>query len=282
MKNILFATDFSKEAYCALYYATRLFKNEECKFYISNFFGDKRDTSVYRIVNEEDYKLIPQLKAKSLEGCKEVMHNIVRDSGRENHQFEIFTSDQALVTALPAVVIKKNIDFVVMGTRGHSGVVDGFIGSNTSKLIEESLACPLLVVPKERDFTSPQKLALATEFRKPFSSAILKPLIELATSFESSISIIYVGEEEELNKKQIENRNNLRKLLKGIDTHIIYLSSDEEISKTISDYIKTKGINLLSMIYYKHEFFEKIFREPVVKKIDHHLAFPFLVLPEEK
>lgn len=283
MKNILFATDFSREAYCALYYATRLFKHEECKFYISNFFGDKRDTTIYNIVNEEDQKLISQLKAKSLQRCTEVMHQIVRDSGAEDHEFEIFTSDQPLVTALPAVVIKKKIDLVVMGTRGHSGVIESFMGSNTSDVIEKSLSCPLLVVPKERDYTAPVKLAFATEFRKPLSAAVLQPLLDLAKTFESVVHVVYVGEEEEeLNKKQIENRNNSKKLLKGIETHIVYLPSDEEISKTISDYIKNKGIHLLSMVYYKHQFFETIFREPVVKKIDHHLAFPFLILPEEK
>ncbi|MDT0688682.1 universal stress protein [Salegentibacter sp. F188] len=281
MKNILFATDFSREAYCALYYATELFKDEECKFFISNFFGDRRDTSIYNIVNEEDHTLLSRLKTQSLQGCKEVMHKIVRDSSAKTHHFETFTSDQTLVNAIPAVVLKKNIDLVVMGTRGHSGIIDNFLGSNTSDVIEKSISCPLLVVPKERDYIAPEKLAFATEFRKPYSADVLRPFTELAKSFNSSIYIIYIGEEEELSKKQIENRNNLKKLLKGIETHLIYLSSDEEISKTISDYIKNKGIHLLSMVYYKHQFFDTIFREPVVKKIDHHLAFPFLILPEK-
>ena len=38
MRHILVPTDFSKNAYDALFYTTRLFKKEECTFYILNTF----------------------------------------------------------------------------------------------------------------------------------------------------------------------------------------------------------------------------------------------------
>ena len=40
MKNILAATDFSNNAYCALFYATQLLKSKPCTFYILNTFTE--------------------------------------------------------------------------------------------------------------------------------------------------------------------------------------------------------------------------------------------------
>ncbi len=38
MKRILIPTDFSKNAYCALFYAAKLFEDEPCRFIIFNSF----------------------------------------------------------------------------------------------------------------------------------------------------------------------------------------------------------------------------------------------------
>ncbi|MDT0643790.1 universal stress protein [Zunongwangia sp. F363] len=281
MKNILVATDFSRESYCALYYATELYRNEECTFSITNFYGNEIETSVYSIVNEEELEQLPKLKAASQTRCTEVVHRITRDNKQPAHTFETNISDQKLAHALPAFVVKKDIDLVVMGTRGHSGTLESLLGSNTSKVIEQAITCPLLVVPKELDFKAPRKIVFATELKKKFSHSSLAELKKLAVNFQSKITILYVGGRDSLGQKQKDNLNHLKMLLQGIKFGVEYLPSDEEVSKAVSAYVKENKIQLLSMVYYPHNFTHTIFREPVIRKIDQHLAFPFLVLPQK-
>ncbi|WP_373057156.1 universal stress protein [Zunongwangia sp. H14] len=282
MKNILVATDFSKEAYCALHYATKLYKNEECTFFITNFYANEVEISVYSMLNEEEFKKLPGLQAASHSKCTEVIHQITRDNKQTAHFFKIITSNRKLVHALPEIILEMHIDLVVMGTRGHSGTMTGFMGSNTSRVIKKTIPCPLLVVPGQLPFKAPGKIAFATELKHKFSNDSLYELKKIAEKSNSGISILYVGEEGFLNEKQNENLNNLKLLLEGNDLEVTFISSDEEVSKAISTYVKQHGIQLLSMIYYAHKFSHTIFREPVIRKIDEHLSLPFLVLPQKK
>lgn len=280
MKNIIFATDFSEEAYCAFYYVSRLFARENCRFYISHFYGNEMHTSVYGVVNEMEHKKMPELSRKSLESCKEIKHRIRRDMNLENHQYEIISSRYKMADEIPFIVAEKKIELIVMGTKGHRGFMANWEKSNTSELIEKTIPCPILVVPKEIDYTAPQHIAVASDLKKAFTNSQIKLLKKLSADFNSKISLLYIGNREFLEPRQRENFYALKELLPEVPVEIKYILTELEISRAISDYVKEHSINLLTMVYNKHSFTKKLFREPVIKNIDHHLSFPFLVLPE--
>ncbi|AVR45437.1 hypothetical protein C7S20_09230 [Christiangramia fulva] len=281
MKKILFATDFSEEAYCALYYASRLFAKENCKFYISHFYGDELRISAYGIVNEMEHKKTPVLAQKSLDACNETKHRIKRDINLDNHEYEIISSRYKMASEIPLIVGEKKIDLIVMGTKGHRGLLANWEKSHTSELIEKAVTCPILVIPKEINYTAPQHIAVASDLTKAFTDAQVKLLRELSENFNSKITLINVGFKRFLEPRQKANFANLQELLPNTDIKIKHVLTDHEISRAISDYVKSNSINLLAMVYNKHSFTEKLFREPVVKNIDIHLGFPFLVLPEK-
>lgn len=281
MKKILFATDFSEEAYCAFYYASRLFAQENCRFFISHFYGNEIKSSVYGVVNEMEHKKMPELSRKSLEACNEIKHRIRRDINLENHQYEIISSRYKMAAEIPFIVAEKKIELIVMGTKGHRGFMANWEKSNTSELIEKALPCPILVVPKEKDYTAPQHIAVASDLKKAFTDSQVKILKELSENFNSKIRFLYIGNREFLEPKQRTNFYAFKELLPDVPIEIKYILTELEISRAISDYVKEHSINLLAMVYNKHSFTEKLFREPVIKNIDHHLSFPFLVLPEK-
>lgn len=280
MKNILVATDFSKEAYCALFYAAQLFGKENSKFYIANFYGDEIHTSVYSVVNEEEFKKGPQLKIKSQAGCTEAFHQVIRDSELPAERFEIISSDHKLIKGIHGLIESKHIDLVVMGTRKHHGTLKSIYGNHTTKLIESGLTCPVLVIPRELDYTPPVRIAFASDLRRAFGEN-LNLLKHLALNSNSEITVVYDGDEGSLNKEQWENYNQLKSYLNGVPVHLKYSYTHTEISRTLAEFVKNNDMDLLSLVYYKHSFSDNFFREPVVEKIDRHLSFPFLVLPEK-
>ncbi len=281
MKNILVATDFSKEAYCALHYAARMFRHEKCKFFIANFYGNEIHTSVYSIVNEEDYGKKPILATKSKEASLEVLHRIKRDLNNSNHDFEIISSDQKLITGIPNIVAAERIDLVVMGTKGRHNTLENWLGSNTTDIIEKALFCPLLVVPREIDFRAPVNITFASELKKEFSEAQMGLLKEIIKEFKSEVTLLYIGNRDFLEPRQRDNLNLLKENLRGTKVKTEYLLSEHEISRAVSNYVKSHHTDLLCMVYYTHQFSHQLFREPVIQHIDHHLSFPFMVLPAD-
>ncbi len=279
MKNILIATDFSKEAYCALYYATRLFQEENTTFYIANFFGDKIQASVYSLVNEEEYSKIPRLQQNSEIACHEIFHHIVRDTGISGDKFHLISSEKKLVDGIQYLIDTKNIDVVVMGTKDHKGTLKSIAGTNTTRVINKALDVPVLIVPRELEFIPPKHIAFASELIFDFNFGALSILKKIAENFRSEITVIHDGEETQTTKRQWHNYNAFKEYMAGVPVSLEFSSSHIEVSRSITEFIKHNKIDMLSMEYFKHSATGKIFREPVVEKIDRHLSFPFLILP---
>ena len=281
MKNILVATDFSKEAYCALHYATQLFKTEDTHFFVTNFFGDKIHESVYSIVNEEEISKKPKLYSKAHQAGIELVHKIILDTGIDKSRFELVISEQKFLNGLQFLVQDYDIDMVVMGTKKHHGSFESIWGTHTTRVIEKGLSVPVLVIPRELDYKEIKSIAFASDLKKPFAYKSIELLKHIALKSHAEVYVVIEGEELYMEKEQWKNYNDLKSDLDPVYTGIKFVSSHEEVSKTLSDYIKKNDFDMLSMIYYKHGFSDSLFREPVVLKIDKHLAFPFLILPEE-
>ncbi len=279
MKNILIATDFSKEAYCALFYATRLFQKENSKFYIANFYGEKIHPSVYSIVNEEEFSKTQQYKMESETGCNETLHNIIRDSSLESERFEVISSEQKLLKGIENQVPGLEIDMLVMGTGKHRGTLASISGTHTTNVIEKALLVPTLIIPRELEYTAPAHIAFASELLFEFNFEALQILREIALKFNSRITLIHDGMETELSKRQWKNYDDFKSFFEGVPVHIEFSYPNIEVSRTIAEFVKNKKVDLLCMEYYKHSLTGNLFREPVVEKIDRHLSFPFLILP---
>lgn len=280
MKNILIATDFSREAYCALFYTIRLFMQETAKFHIVNFYGDSIQSSIYSLVNEEESVRTASLKEASETGCEETLHQVVRDSGLSPELFELHSSSLEIAEGIEEKLIQNKIDLLVMGTKQHKGLRETVFGTNTTRIIDKAISCPLLVIPRQLEYSRPGHIAFASELTRRFRFHSLRLLNEIASANKASISVIYEGEEGSLSREQWNNFNDLKVLMDDTPVHLEYFSSHTEISRSIAEFVKTRMVNMLCMIYYRHQLTETIFREPVIKNLDRHLSFPFLILPE--
>ncbi|CAN5532599.1 hypothetical protein BH23BAC1_BH23BAC1_33470 [soil metagenome] len=65
---------------------------------------------------------------------------------------------------IKALSEELDIDLVVMGTTGATGLKEVFLGSNTSHAIE-NLDCPVLAIPEHTKFSPINKIFYATDFQ---------------------------------------------------------------------------------------------------------------------
>ncbi|GAA4272855.1 universal stress protein [Aquimarina gracilis] len=279
MKRILVPTDFSDNAYCALFYATRLFKDEACQFFILNTFDVDTSVLTSRINTSKGDLLYQKLSCESKDKLTETLHSIVRDTDDLDHSFETVSVSKKLPETINKTIKNKEIDLVVMGTKGASGLKEVFMGSNTVRVIQKVKGCPILAVPHEYDFKVPAEIAFATAFRRFYSKEELEPLVKIASFFNSNIRIMHIHEEEKLDEIQEHNFKKLKEHLEGLNYSVHWISKFNQKAEVIKKFIAEMNIDMLAMLRYRHSLIESITHEPVLKKIGFQASIPFLVIP---
>ncbi|WP_103864151.1 universal stress protein [Aquimarina sp. I32.4] len=280
MKRILVPTDFSNNAYSALFYATRLFKDEECIFYILNTFDVQTPVFTSRLDTGKGDKLYKKLSNESQEKLDEVVHAITRETREFNHTFESLSVSKKILETINKTIQNKDIDLVVMGTKGASGAKEVLVGSNTVKVIKKIKDCTVLAIPSELEYQNPSEIAFATDFKTAFTKEELRPITDIATMCSSNIRILHISEKEKLDDTQEHNLQGLKDNLGDLNYCIHWIPRMEQKTAHITEFIETANIDILCMAHRKHGFIESVTREPVIKKLGFHLSIPFLVIPE--
>lgn len=281
MKHILIPTDFSENAWNAITYALDLFKDEKCMFYLLNTYTPAIASSRFMAASLEGGLYANAAHEFSQNGLKKTINKIKKKHYNANHKFKTISSFALLVDEILESISTYEIDLVVAGTKGSSGVSEVFLGSNAVRIIKAVKKCPLLVIPKSFEFEKPTEIAFATDFNRFYTLSELRPLIEMAKSFDAVIRIVNVQYEiKPLTELQRFNLNMLRKYLKDIEHYIHTVSELNSVSKTLELFSTELDIHLLAMLNYQHSFMERLTREPIVKRIAFHTQTPLLIIPE--
>ncbi len=136
LKNILFATDFSRASDVAVPYASALAKHYGAKIYVLHVRPP--------IVNP----MTPPVSWKSLEETanresEQYNRNILKLFG--GLQPEILINEGDLWSNIEAIMREVQIDLIVMGTRGRSGIARFVLGSTAERIFRQA-PCPVLTV----------------------------------------------------------------------------------------------------------------------------------------
>lgn len=279
MKNILVATDFSNNAYNALFFATELFKERSCIFYLLNAYTELTQILTPKIGTEGRRSLLDQLMDESNEGLNKVFHKIHLDQGNPLHQFKAISKNDHLIDGIHQAIETYNIDLLVMGNKGQTAARHIFWGSNVLKVLNEIDSCPVLVVPKEIECEIPKEVAFATDYQRPYNAKVLHPVLQIANLCGASVCIVHINEEERLNSAQKSNLYTLREYLGDIKHSIHWMPDFSSKSKVIQTFLEELNIGMLAMIRYHHGFMSRLIREPVIEKVSFDLNIPFLVMP---
>lgn len=280
MKNFLVATDFSHDAYNALFYVTQLMKLHTCTFYILNVYNETTllDSKKGQVVPSK--KIMEALKIQSNEKLTHTYHKITLDNANEHHSFKTISQKGKLVKVLENIINEKQIDLVVMGSKGETGAKEIFFGSNTVNVAKSVSECPILAIPKQMAYKNPKEISFITDFKTGCSKATIAPLVYIASLTKASIRIMHINEEEILNNEQETHRKKLDECLENIEHSFHWMQEFTEKAKVIDTFLDNLSIDVFSMVYHQRSFLERLFREPVIKDLSIYADIPFLILPE--
>jgi nucleotide-binding universal stress UspA family protein len=154
------------------------------------------------------------------------------------------------------------------------------MGSNTFQIIKEIDFCPIIAVPEDYQTDGElDSLMLATGYEHLFENYELQPLLHLPVNFKAKLRIVYVGNPADLNEEQKKSKEALEKRLDSIEHEFVEVEKDGSVTNTIQKMVQQDDtIDMLVMIHQDHSFFEKLTREPVIKKVAFATRVPFMVV----
>lgn len=279
MKKILLPTDFSENSYNAIRYAVQLFSQEKCAFYLLNTYTPILYDNEYLVYSSTQPTLTEIYKNNSAKGLNRILKRVKKNFQNEKHEFHKISSFNILTDEIKEQVKEKEIDLIVMGTKGATGADEILFGSNTVQAIKKA-KCPLLAIPAHFEFTRPKNILLPTDYE-----ADLPPLLgilkEITTTYSANIHILHVYFGTELSEEQEKRKKALSKTFKD-NGHHFYSIADKSVPQAIYDFQEDNAVDMLVMINNKHSFFENLLFRPVINEIGFHVKVPFLVIPSEK
>jgi len=146
-KKVLFCTDFSENADYAFEFAYGIAKRDEGLLYILHVIPyNPHQAFAENYINKEDLEKIQKSIEEDLDNKyrehyvkkigNKIKFEIVTKSGREDNEILKFAKEE-------------NIDIIVMGTHGRTGIEHVFFGSVAEKVIRHS-PFPVFLIPCKR------------------------------------------------------------------------------------------------------------------------------------
>ena len=278
MQKILIPTDFSDNAWNAINYAMQLFRNKRCTFYLLNTYTPVIPSSRFMAKMIDGVSIVDAVRNASEQGLTKTVDRIKSKYGNTNHSFETISSFNLLVEEVKDIVDAFEINLVITGTKGASGIDEVFMGSNSVRIIKNTKRCPVLAIPQYFDFITPSEIAFATDFNRFYTMSELRPLLDLAKMFQATIRIVHVQYGiKALSELQQFNLNMLRRYLSDTEHYVHTVSELNSVSKTLEIFSQELDIHLLALLNYQHSYMEKMTREPIVKRTAFHTQIPLNV-----
>lgn len=281
MKRILLPTDFSDNAWNAIFTALKLYSDVKCKFLILHAYEPKAMNILGQKSQQRLGIIYDSLSQYSAQELEKISVYLSQNHKNPNHSFETISRSDTLEGSVRELVSKRDIDLVVMGTQGATGAKEIFLGSNTVKVLNQHKSISILVVPKDYNFQKLKTLVFPTDYTRKYEKFQLLPMTELALLWNSAIKVVHVAVEFILNDIQKTNVKILEARLEGSNYSLHELGFDTSIAHSLEQYIAKTSYDLLAMVRYQHSFWERIIEEPVIKKIAFHSIVPVLFLPEQ-
>ncbi len=269
MKIIVVPIDFSTASVQALDYAIQIANRFGSAIQLINGIDDAAATSIYtdvrnmmRTVAERKLQDLIDEKQDALDNDANIQYGIIRGE---------------TVNGICDYAKDCKADLIIMGTQGASGLKEIFIGSVAQGVIN-SAECPVLVIPPETHTFTPVKFALTLDEQELSSQAVVQPVKDLVAAFDAKLEVFHYNKGFVMEHVDPRIDHYLHDVEFSFHEHY---ADETDIVKVIDQFVKSEGIDVLTMIRRKRSFWDRLFHTSVTSKEVFHSEVPVLILKEK-
>ena len=258
--NILLPTDFSFNSKKAIEYALNCFP--KAHFNVLHIINPHQAGGTIVVDISQELKKVNQPKMDDFITDLEKKHPKINING----YVEIGMFTQTIIEESKY----KNIDLIVLGTKGSSGIKEILIGSNAADAVK-NVKMPILIVPENSQIACPSHILLSSDFTSE-SQEIESTLIDVIREyFNAELDLLHV-----FSSKDKSPNVNYSELMekKEVDIHVI---SAEDIEEAILTYAHEQHYDLITLIPKDRGIIRNLFHHSVTKKLSMHSDIPLFI-----
>ncbi|MBK7409894.1 MAG: universal stress protein [Saprospirales bacterium] len=267
MKNLLVPVDFSENARNALAYAVE----------IANLFGSHIHLlHTYKVPGKAGMFIsVEQYVLEDIRPDMEKWENWARENLRHGATISSAILRDNTVHAIVQLTGQENVDLIVMGTQGASGLKEVFLGSTTGAVLQQT-SVSLLAIPVGFTFRPVHTVVLAVDDLDVSSHQVVAPLTRLAKRFKARVLVYHL----ETKPEDAGIDPSVDIFLDGVDHSFHYELKRGELNEEINAFVHDHEADMLCLIRRPRGFFERFFRSSVTQKKVFQSPVPLLVLME--
>lgn len=276
MLSILLPTDFSENSMNAIKYALEFFKHQKVDFFFMHAYQNEfynHDGLVSREVFDD---VLDGVRKQSQKNLENLLKTVKKITPKAKFTYHIISAFNILVDEANLIAESKNIDLIVMGTKGRSDERHIIFGSHTFQVLKY-VKCPVLAIPSNYTNTQPKRILFPTDYIIPYKHRELKLLCELAASNKSLIDVLYISRSDKLSLRQEDNQTFIKETICKTKIYF-HIEHSKKIAETIQNYIQNNTIDMLVMVNTQHSFLEDILFPPKIDIVSVDLKIPLLAL----
>ncbi len=279
MKNILIPTDFSENSQNAIRYAVDYYADIPVNFFILHVSHKnqipKIEVSESLFESSGSIQLVydPSLLLKEeVKLCKTWTKN-------PNHKFHALQEDMLLVEAIRKQILEKEIDVILMGTKGDSQSNQNEMGSHTYEVITK-VKCPIMVIPEYAKFNVIRNIAFVTDYNCLYRNRVISTLAEALHLHNVPLRVLHIRPPNtSLTVAQTDNKGFLHYFFREIK-HSFHFLENKNVETGIQDFVDTWEISTVAIVAKNLNFIQRLMLRPSSNVINYHSEIPFLVLHE--
>lgn len=276
MKSILIPTDFSDNAMNAIKFALDFFKHQTADFYFMHVYQNDVYDHPDLITRDDFEELLGQVKTESQVNLEALLATVKQLAPNPRYTYHAISSYNTLVEEADLISDAKNVDLIVMGTKGKSNNRSIVYGSNTLHVLKY-VQCPVMAIPAEFNKTPIKHALFTTNYLLPYKRRELELLSDLLSPYRSKIDVVYMSKTNKLSIRQEDNKEYIKETLNKneIDFNCV---DGITVENTIVNYIKKFDIDMLVMVNTRHSFIEDMLFDSPIDKMSLNINIPLLVL----
>ncbi|MFV8376825.1 universal stress protein [Flavobacterium sp. LB1P71] len=274
MKKILFPTDFSNASNNAFIYALKLADSISAEIITLHVY--QLPQANYINISEYLHEVYDVTELSNFENYKDevpVLRRIAEKNNLEHIKISHVLILGNLIHEIQKMTKEDAIDFVVMGTKGATGLKETFLGTVATKVMND-VKTTVLAIPEHCQYQPIKKILFITQFRTEDIDSLKKVMV-LAKYFKAHIDCLRVQ------KYHHENKNNgmedWNQMVNNQDI-LLHSMADNDVEGIILNFIELHKISMIAMHVYHKNFFEKLFKISLSKKLAFHVNVPILAI----
>lgn len=272
MKKILVPIDFSKEAKYACEVAAQIAKKTKCEIILLHMLdipgasidpidsNNKRGGAQAIFFMKTIHKKFQKYKALPFfEGIK------ITESVKFHKAFNGVIEESK----------KNNVDLIVMGSQGATGLKEMLVGSNTEKVVRHS-DIPVLVIKKKVSNFEIKNMIFASDFSKE-SKKSFNNVLEFANIFKAKLHLLYINTIHNFESTK-DSTKKLEKFVSGFDRKKFTLNiyNDTTIEEGILNFGKEIEADVIAINTHGRSGLSQLFSESISKELANHALRPIV------